>query len=130
MAKDKQVKKPEAPKFVPPEAYVGQGVYWHHGNSAAEGSNPILAIVTEVCGSGRVRLAILSVDSATFTAPDDPVVHKNDPAATRIVESDPDAGIWEENPNTLTSAEVQDIRALLADFTSNKPSAPSAATFE
>src|SRR6516162_5883325 len=104
-----QPKTPPAKPFVAPPTYVGMQCYWRHGladPATIEPGTEISAFVTEVCGNGRVRLAVLNVDNSTFSVHDDPVAHKDDPAARRMVESDPDAGTWYENPNVLTPNEV------------------------
>lgn len=104
-------------EFVPPKTWVGQTVYWHHGSTInLESPNPVTAIVTQVCGGGRVRLAIIAVDNTGFNAPDDPVPYKGDPAARRLVENDPDSGVWEECPAVLTPGEVDTIRSIIKEF--------------
>jgi hypothetical protein len=120
-----QPKTPPAKPFVAPPTYVGMPCYWRHGladpATVPEGGE-ISAFVTEVCGNGRVRLAVLNVDNSTFTVHDDPVPHFSDPAARRITESDPDAGTWYENQNVLTIKEISAVRELLASFAA-KPAA-------
>src|SRR4051812_2432180 len=104
MTKDKPKVQAPAKPFEPPHSYVGMPVFWRHGladPSAVTVGQETSAFVTEVCGNGRVRLAVLSVDNSQFAVHDDPVPHKDDPAARRITETDPDAGTWYENPNLL-----------------------------
>lgn len=127
--------------WMPPKPHVNQRVYWHHGQSwkeAAAENKPTAAIVTEVCGGGRVRLAILMVDSVQFIAPDDPVPHKSDPNVERFIMGDPDAGVWEEMPLGAESIgelesmvliqgqqiedqgkAIADLRVMLAEATKN-----------
>lgn len=114
-------------EFVAPEISVGSIVIWSHGSAAKKdsetdeaGSGGNLAIVTEALSNGRCRLAVLATDNTQFTVPEDPVPHASDPFARRIIESDPDAGVWSECPTQLNAAEVATLRAMIAEFVSRQ----------